>query len=163
MIKKQWWTVVSVYDDSDEEFLAHAEAKTAQAAVAIALQQAEGVLRGKPTVFEGRHSPVRLNDDVVPIRGKGHEIEVTHVRITHRKMVIPGRCAKCKHDFRKAEALREQFLVGRTQSGHLLHNNKDFVPDRYSGVGEGPARWTLAALWCGKCLHPVWEGIHDGP
>ena len=101
-------------------------------------------------------------DNVVPIRGKKHEIEVTNVRIATRKFFIPGRCPGCKKDLRRPKAMVEKYIEVKTWAGHLSHNNKDFIHERdfvHSRERDNDI-FNMVMLVCHDCKHVIWDGLH---
>lgn len=165
MANKQW-TVFAVYIHDQNEIEPYdkvVEAKTPEEAEAKIKAEAEYVtkvlwiLPGKDQKYV-----VAGRTNIVPIRGKKHEIEVTHVRIARRKFFIPGRCPSCKKDLRRAAALLEKFVEVKTWAGHLSHNNKDFVHERDWQVqtGHGHDVFDRVMLICNDCRHIVWDGLH---
>lgn len=164
MTVKQWFTVFAVYDDNEQPWTESFEAKDVAEARSKALRKADGVILIAGIVL-GKVTPVDIDglDNIVPIRGKGHAIEVTHVRISKRKFVIPGRCPGCKKDLRRANAMIESFLMGRTWPAHLSHNGKDLVPERdvITRHGHIGPSYDIVKLTCSDCRHVVWEGLHD--
>ena len=101
-------------------------------------------------------------DNVVPIRGKKHEIEVTNVRIATRKFFIPGRCPGCKKDLRRPKAMVEKYIEVKTWAGHLSHNNKDFIHERdfvHSRERDNDV-FNMVMLVCHDCKHVIWDGLH---
>jgi hypothetical protein len=164
MVSKQW-TVLAIYLHGHEEIEPYSlviEAKDRTEARAKALAKAEYSTKVL-FVVPGKISDAGVEDldDVVPIRGKKHEIEVTHARITKRKFFIPGRCPGCKRDLRKPHSMREKFIEVRNWAGHLSNNNKDFVHERdfKERFGEAEVYGTVA-LTCSDCKHVIWEGLH---
>jgi uncharacterized protein with PIN domain len=100
---------------------------------------------------------------VVPIRGKGHAIEVAHVRIAPRQLIIPGRCPKCKKDLRRANALVETYLTAHQWKAHLSHNDKDLSSERDGAPSRVPKQVIDAVrLECSSCDSMIWDGIHVG-
>jgi hypothetical protein len=164
MASKQWWTVFAVYDDNEQAYVDHFEAKTWQEARSKALRKAEAVIL-IAGIVPGKVDSVDVDstDNVIPIRGKGHAIEVAHVRITTRKIVIPGRCPGCKKDLRRANALVETYLVAHQWKAHLSHNDKDLSGERDGTMNRIPKQVIDATrLECGSCGVMVWDGYHVG-
>jgi hypothetical protein len=159
---KKPWTVVAAYDEDGEPFYAVVEAHDENEALARAKRQADSIIIGIQ-VFEGRHEPVNLSavDKVVPIRGRGHEIEVTLVRVTRRKVHVPSRCPKCKRDLTRARALTETFLTEGSWAMHLSHDGRTLEHDRDGGVrGSNGTELDLVRLACSGCSKVIWEGKH---
>jgi hypothetical protein len=162
MASKQWWTVSAVYDDNEQSYVDHFEAKTWQDAWKKALHKADGVIR-KSAIFAGKLNAVDFDEanSVVPIRGKAHTIEVANVRITARHVVVPGRCPKCKKDLRRANALVETYLVAHQWRAHLSHNEQDISGERDGAIGRDDAKIIDAArLACSACGALIWDGFH---
>ena len=162
---KRPWTVVAAYDEDGEPFYAVVEASDKTEALARAKRQADTIIIGIQ-VFEGKHKPVSLDslDDITPIRGKGHEVEVTIVRVAKRRVHIPSRCPKCKRDLSRARALVETFLTEGTWAVHLAHDGRTLEHDRAGGrrgvVGDAKAEYALVRLTCSGCSMAIWEGKH---
>lgn len=165
MANKQW-TVLAVYLHGHEDIEPHSlvvEAKDRADARMKALDKAEYsmkvlfILPGKVT-----NASIEDLDNVVPIRGKKHEIEVTHVRIATRKFYIPGRCPGCKKDLRRPRAMIEKYIEVKTWAGHLSHNNKDFIHERdFIHLRERDNNiFNMVMLICGDCKHVIWDGLH---
>ncbi len=165
MANKQW-TVFAVYLHGQEEIEPYSlvvDAKDRADARVKALTKAEYstkvlfILPGKVA-----DAGVEDLDNVVPIRGKRHEIEVTHVRIAKRKFFIPGRCPGCKKDLRRRASMVEKFIEVRTWAGHLSQNNKDFIHERDMGVNRSQHHNTfdVVMLVCSDCAHVIWDGLH---
>jgi hypothetical protein len=164
MASKQWWTVSAFYDDNGQPYVDHFEAKTWQEAWKKALHKADGIIR-KTGVFEGKLNAVDSDeeDGVVPIRGKAHAIEVAHVRITPRQLIIPARCPKCKKDLRRANSIVETYLTAHQWKAHLSHNDKDLSSERDGAYGRIPKQVIDAArLECSACDSMIWDGFHVG-
>lgn len=164
---KQAWTVVATYDEDGERFYAVVEAKDPADAITLAKRKADGiVLWSGASIFKGSLTPVDIDgmDDVVPIRGKGHEIEVTLVRIAKRKVHVPSRCPKCKRDLSRARSLIETFWTESTWAMHLSRDGRSLEHDRDGGArGTGGENLGLIALACSGCSKTIWEGKHvDG-
>lgn len=163
MSSRQTWTVFAVYDDNEQPYIAYVEAKNKTEARSKALRKADGVIL-IAGIAPGKISGADVDDldNVVPIRGKHHEIDVTHVRISQRKFRIPGRCPACKKDLRRAGAMVEKFLVSRSWMGHLSHDGKHYAPER--DLAERPSgqegRFDLVMLVCTECKHIIWDGLH---
>jgi len=155
------WTVFAVYDDTEQPFIEYVEAKDKAEARSKALRKANGVIL-IAGIAPGRISNADVDDldNVVPIRGKGHAIEVTHVRVTRRKIVVPGRCPKCKQDLRRANALIETMLDPYQWPAHLSWNGKDVSHERDGKRASVPTSIEFVALHCMKCGHAIWEGLH---
>lgn len=162
MATKQWWTVFAVYDDNEQSYVDHFEAKTWQEARSKALRKADAVIL-IAGIVPGKVDAVDVDsaENVVPIRGKAHAIEVAHVRIATRKIVIPGRCAKCKKDLRRASAIVETYLVAHQWKAHLSHNDKDISGERDGAIGRDKEQVIDAVrLECGSCGAMIWDGFH---
>jgi hypothetical protein len=162
MPARSWWTVFGVYDEDESPLYEFIEAKDKAEAKSRILRKVDsvvliaGIAPGKVTGAE-----IDELDNVVPIRGKHHEIEVTHVRVTRRKFLIPGRCPGCKRDLRRAGAMREIFLREREWRGHLSHDSKHYVHERdIVSRTENGATHGAARLACAECNHVIWEGLH---
>jgi hypothetical protein len=160
------WTVLAVYLHGQEEIEPYSlivEAKDRADARSKALNKAEYSTKVL-FVLPGKVQDAGIEDlhNVVPIRGKKHEIEVTHVRIAKRKFFIPGRCPDCKKDLRRAGAMLEKFIEVRTWAGHLSHNNKDFIHERDFKIHMGQDKniFDMVMLICSECRHIVWDGLH---
>lgn len=159
---KRPWTVVAAYDEDGEPFYTVVEANDETEALSRAKRQADSIIIGIQ-VFEGKHKPVNLDkmDNIAPIRGKGHEIEVTLVRVTRRKVHIPSRCPKCKRDLSRARSLIETFMTESSWAMHLSHDGRTLEHDRDGGArGTGGAVLDLIQLTCSGCNKPIWEGKH---
>lgn len=165
MATKQW-TVLGVYLHGQEEIEPYSlvvEAKDRADARTKVLNKAEYstkvlfILAGKVA-----DAGVEDLDNVVPIRGKKHEIEVTNVRVAKRKFFIPGRCPGCKKDLRRPGAMFEKFIEVRTWAGHLSHNNKDFIHERdFKAHTESDKHvFDVVMLICSDCGHVIWDGLH---
>lgn len=160
MAAKPWWTVVAVYDDSDESFVHYTQAKDIDDAWRKALHAADGPIR-KGGIFQGQIHPADEPDPgIVPIRGKGHAIEVHAVIVQRRQIVLPGRCPGCKSDTRRAHALRETNLRFQYWAAHLAHNGKDLSHERDHKHSEGNMIEAVG-LRCGRCEHVIWDGFTD--
>ena len=156
----QEWTVFAVYDDNDEPYTEYIKAKTWQDARKKALQKADGVIL-IAGIVPGRVQPVDVIDNVMPIRGPEHAIEVNAVIVQRRSVTIPGRCQKCKSDLRRADALREESLIVRVCNAHLSHNGKNLAYERIGTSADVKTIDTIG-LTCNKCRHVVWGGIAYG-
>lgn len=159
---KQWWTVFAVYDDNEQPYIEHVEAKDKAEARSKALRKADGVIL-IAGIAPGKIVDADVDglDNVVPIRGKKHEIEVTHVRVSRRKFMIPGRCPKCKKDLRRANAMIETYLSTHRWAGHLSHDGKHFAPERdYAASIVADGAFALVMLVCSECKHIIWDGLH---
>lgn len=161
MATKQWWTVFAVYDDNEQPYIEYVEAKDKQDARSKALRKADGVIL-IAGIAPGKieDADVEGLDNVVPIRGKAHAIDVTHIRITKRQIVVPGRCPGCKHDLRRANALVETMLDPRQWLAHLAPNGKDVCGERMQGKHARGETIEFVALHCANCGHAIWEGRH---
>lgn len=161
MTSKEWWTVFAVYDDSEEPYIAHVQAEDKADARSKALRKADGVIL-IAGIAPGRirDAGVEGLDDVVPIRGRVHLIEVTHVRIARRKIPLPSRCPKCRHDFKRAGALAETMLDTRQWLAHLSPTGKEVIGEKLAGKHHRETTFEYAELRCASCAHPVWEGLH---
>lgn len=165
MANKQW-TVFAVYLHGHEEIEPYSlvvEAKDRADAKAKAQSKAEYSMRVL-WIQAGKivDAGVEDLDNVVPIRGKKHEIEVTHVRIAARKFFIPGRCPGCKKDLRRPRAMVEKYIEVKTWAGHLSHNNKDFIHERdFIQLRErNNDIFNTVMLICSECKHIIWDGLH---
>jgi len=163
LIKKSWWTVFAVYDEDNEPYVHFVEAIDVERARTRALRDAEGVILISGIVH-GRVYPADTpTNTVTPIRGKEHAITVSHVRVTQKKLVIPGRCSKCKGDFRRAGALIETWFGPREWHGHLSHNGKDLSAERDGMLIEGGlAMIDTVRLRCSGCGNDAWNGVDNG-
>lgn len=162
MASKQWWTVFAVYDDNEQSYVDHFEAKTWQEARSKALRKADAVIL-IAGIVPGKVDSVDVDsvENVVPIRGKGHAIEVAHVRISTRQLVVPARCPKCKKDLRRANAIVETYLTAHLWKAHLSHNDKDLSGERDGAMNRVPKQVIDAArLECGACSTTIWDGFH---
>lgn len=160
------WTVYAVYLHDQNEIEPYSkvvEAKTPEEAEAKVKADAEYSTKVL-WIFPGKELKpiVAGTTNVVPIRGKKHEIEVTNVRIAKRKFFIPGRCPDCKKDLRRPGAMIEKFIEVRTWAGHLSHNHKDFVHERDYRVPLGADKniFDMVMLVCNDCKHVIWDGLH---
>jgi hypothetical protein len=165
MANKQW-TVLAVYLHGQEEIEPYSlivEAKDRAEARSKALSKAEYSTKVL-FILPGKVSDAGIEDldNVVPIRGKKHEIEVHNVRIAKRKFFIPGRCPHCKKDLRRPCAMIEKYVAVQTWAGHLSHNNKDFVHERDFVKGRDRTRdvFDMVMLICKDCGHIIWDGLH---
>jgi|HubBroStandDraft_6_1064221.scaffolds.fasta_scaffold430565_2 hypothetical protein len=158
---KQWWTVFAVYDENEEPYIKFVQADDKAEARSKALRQADGVIL-IAGIAPGRvqDADVEGLDNVVPIRGKEHAIEVTHVRVTKRKIVVPGHCPKCKTNLRRAGAIIETLLDKRTWLSHLSSNGKDIVGEKVGSKTSDALVAELVTLDCAQCHHVFWEGLH---
>lgn len=153
----QEWTVFAVYDDNDEPYTEYIKAKTWQEARKKALQKADGVIL-IAGIVPGRVQPVDVIDNVAPIRGIEHAIEVNMVTVQRRALTVPGRCQKCKADLRRAHAIAEDSLVVRQNTVHLSQNQKDLAPER-DGLQSDKKIIETVGLTCTKCKHVIWGGV----
>lgn len=157
-----WWTVFSVYDDTQEAFVHYAQAKDSDAAWRKALAAAEGPIH-KAGIVPGKVAPIPdEGDGVVPIRGRGHTIKVASIIVSTREIVIPGRCPGCRGDTRKTAALLETNHIPRRWPGHLSHNGKDISAERDGRVVDGAKTIETTQIACGKCSHVIWDGVSHG-
>lgn len=161
MSTKPWWTVFAVYDDTEEPYIEFVQAGDKKEARSKALRKADGVIL-IAGIAPGKIQDADAEglDNVVPIRGKGHAIEVTHVHITKRQIVVPGRCPKCKTDLRRAAAIVETMLDTRKWLGHLSSNGKDVTGERAQGKHHPACFYEFVNLECAACGHAIWEGLH---
>lgn len=161
MSSKQWWTVFAVYDDDEEPFIAFVQADDKTEARSKALRKADGVIL-IAGIAPGKIQDATVEglDNVVPIRGKEHAIEVTQVRVTKRRFVVPGTCPQCKHNLRRAGAIVESMLDSRKWLAHLAANGKDVCGERDQGKHERGITIEFVALHCAKCGFALWEGLH---
>jgi hypothetical protein len=161
MPSKQWWTVFAVYDDNEEPYIEFVQADDKKEARSKALRKADGVIL-IAGIAPGKiqDADVEGLDNVVPIRGKEHAIEVSHVRITKRSIVVPGRCPKCKVDLRRAAAIVETILDSRKWLAHLSSNGKDVTSERAQGKHAPASFYEFVNLDCASCGHAIWEGLH---
>lgn len=163
MASKQWWTVSAIYDDTEQSYVDHFEAKTWQEAWKKALHKADGVIC-KSAIFAGKLNAVDFEEanNVVPIRGKTHAIEVAHVRLTVRKAMIPGRCPGCKKDLRRANALVETYLIAHQWRAHLSHDDKSLSGERDGAINRTGKTMDAVRIECGACRTMIWDGLHVG-
>lgn len=168
MVNKQWWTCIGQYQyghsvEDTGPYSVMVEAKDRPEARTKALDKAE-YTANIWFILPGKVKGISVEDldNVMPIRGKKHEIEVTHVRIARRKFFIPGRCPGCKKDLRRANAMLEKYVVVKTWAGHLSHNNKDFVHERdFVHLRERiDNTFNTVMLLCSDCKHVIWDGLH---
>lgn len=157
---KQWWTVFAVYDDNQEPYIEFVEAKDKAEARAKALRAADGIIL-IAGIAPGKIPDADVNDldNVVPIRGKGHAIDVSLVRVTTRKVTLPGRCPECRADLRRSGAMIETFLSGHKWPAHLSWNGKDLSPERDGKKTNVAFDVDCAVIACAKCNHKVWNGL----
>ncbi len=159
---KQWWTVIGIYDDNEQSYIEYVEAKDKLDAKSKALRKADGPLI-IAAIAPGKITDADIDglDNVVPIRGKKHEIEVTNVRISRRRFLIPGRCPKCKKDLRRAGAMVETFLSSHHWPGHLASDGKTFAHERdFSATPVADGTFERVILACSDCKHLIWDGLH---
>ncbi len=157
-----WWTVYAVYDDTRESFVHFTQATDRDAAWKKALRAAEGPIH-EGGIVPGKVPPVPAVDDgIVPIRGRGHAIKVTHILVTSRHVIIPGRCPGCRGDTRRTAALLETSHVPRRWHGHLSHNGKDISAERDGRVVDGTKIIETTQITCAKCSHVIWDGVSHG-
>lgn len=157
---KQFWTVFGVYDDNEQPYTTTVEAKTWQDARSKVLRASDaviliaGIVPGKvtPVDFEG-------DNDVIPIRGKTHAVEVTEIMVTKRQFALPARCPNCKASLRRAGALVEVNLQYRYWKAHLSHNGRELSHERGGKSHDGDMLETCA-IRCAGCSHMIWDGIH---
>lgn len=165
MANKQW-TVFAVYMHDQHEIEPYSlvvDAKTPEEAEAKTKAQAEYVTKVLWILPGKEHKPVIAGTtNVVPIRGKKHEIDVTHVRVARRKFFIPGRCPGCKKDLHRPQAMLEKYIEVKTWAGHLSHNNKDFIHERdfKAHLGQDKGVFETVMLICNDCRHVIWDGLH---
>lgn len=160
------WTVFAIYlhDQYEiEQYSKVVEAKTHEEAEAKVKASAEystrvlWIVQGKDQKYIEAGAT-----NVVPIRGKKHEIDVTHVRVARRKFFIPGRCPNCKKDLRRPCSMIEKFVEVRTWAGHLSHNHKDFIHERdyRTRLDQDYSVFDTVMLLCSDCRHVLWDGLH---
>lgn len=167
MANKQWTCMgIYLYGPSVEDtgpYSVVVEAKDRADARAKALDQAEYSAKIW-FILQGKVKDITTDDldNVVPIRGKKHEIEVTHVRIASRRFFIPGRCPGCKKDLRRPRAMIEKYIQVKTWAGHLAHNNKDFIHERdfIRHRERDDDIFDKVMLICHDCRHVIWDGLH---
>lgn len=159
---KEWWTVFAVYDDNQEPYIEYVQAKDKADARSKALQKADGVIL-IAGIAQGKILDADVNDldNIVPIRGKGHAVDVTLVRITSRKLVIPGRCPQCRADLRRSGALHETMLNASRWSAHLSWNGKDLSAERDGARSPVGKAIECVGITCTKCSHNIWNGLGD--
>lgn len=162
MPAKPWWTVFAVYEDTEEPYVAYVQADDKKEARSRALQNADGVVLVAGIAL-GKITDASVDgmDNIVPIRGKTHAIEVTHVHVTRRKIVVPARCPGCRADLRKTAMIVETLLDTRQRVAHLSPNGKDIVDERSQGSRASAATsHGLVDLACASCGHEIWKGLH---
>jgi hypothetical protein len=163
-LPKQPWTVIATYDEDGTQFYAVVEARGAAEALRQAKLKADGiVLWSAAAIFEGKVKPVDLSNiaDVVPLRGHGHEIEVTLIRVARRRVVIPARCPKCRRDLSRARSMIETYFTENSWAVHLAHDGKSVEHDRDGGTrGAASPAHELVQLACSSCSKLIWEGKH---
>lgn len=157
---KPYWTVFGVYDDNEQPFTDHVQASTWQEARSKVLRASDAVIL-IAGIVPGKVTPVDIDgaNEVIPIRGHGHAIEVTSVMITKRQFALPGRCPSCKANTRRAGALVEVNLQYRYWNAHLSHSGKELSHERGGKSHDGDMIETCA-LRCAQCSHMVWDGIY---
>jgi hypothetical protein len=158
--QKPFWTVFGIYDDNEQPFTDHVEAKTWQDARSKVLRESDAVIL-IAGIVPGKITPVDIEggSDVIPIRGKSHVVEVTAVALSKREFALPSRCPSCKANTRRAGSLVEVNLQLRHWSAHLSHNGKELSHARGGKSHDGDMIETCA-LRCAKCSHMIWDGIH---
>lgn len=164
MTSKQWWTVSAVYDDNEQSYVEHFEAKTWQDAWKKALHKADGIIR-KSAIFAGKLDAVDFVDfgealSVVPIRGKTHCIEVARVSVAMQQIVIPGRCPQCRKDLRRPRALVETYLTTHQWHAHLDHDDKALSSERDGALHVEKRIIDVVRLTCTSCEASIWDGLH---
>jgi hypothetical protein len=157
-----WWTVFAVYDDNQEAFVHFTQAKDPDAAWKKALSAAEGPIHRAGVVAGKIYDLSKDDDGVIPIRGRGHAIEVAHVVVTSRHVIIPGRCPGCRLDTRKTAALIETSLAPRKWFAHLSHNGKDLSAERDGRSSDSHKLIETVKIACNKCSHVIWDGVVHG-
>ena len=107
MASKQIWTVFAVYDDNEQSYVDHFEAKTWQEARSKALRKADAVIL-IAGIVPGKVNAVDVDsaENVVPIRGKSHAVEVAHVRVSPRA-IVGGAIRPPPKRLRRCAGLRE--------------------------------------------------------
>lgn len=159
MITTTSWTVFATYDDTQEPFVFHVETKDPDTAWKRALLAAEAPIH-KAGIVPGKVIPVPERDEeIVPIRGRGHAIRVASIVVAAREVVIPGRCPKCRADTRRTAALVETSHVPRQSFGHLSQNGKDLSAERDARASDGDDVVATTRIACAKCAHAIWDGI----
>ena len=156
-----WWTVFAVYDDNDQAFVHFIQAKDCAGARSKALREADGVIL-IAGIVPGKVQPVDETSGVIPIRGRGHAIDVTAVYVTTKQIVVPGRCPGCKTDTRRANALIETNFVSRRWNAHLSHNGKDISAERGGRSIDGSKMIETTHLQCSGCSYVIWDGVTYG-
>lgn len=161
MPAKSWWTVFAVYEENEEPYVEFVQADDKKEARAKALRKADGVIL-VAGIAPGKITDASVDDmdNIVPIRGKEHAIEVTHVHVTKRQIIVPGRCPKCRADLRKTAAIIESLLDTRQRLAHLSANGKDVVDERAQGKHARVVTHEFINLECAACGHAIWEGLH---
>lgn len=157
---KPYWTIVGVYDDNKQPFTDCIQASTWQEARQKVLRKAEAVI-DIGGIFPGKLTPVDISEheNVIPIRGRGHAIEVTSIVVTKREFMLPARCPSCKADTKRANALVEVNLQHRYWKAHLSHTGKDLAHERGGKSHDGDMIETCA-IRCAQCSHMIWDGIY---
>lgn len=158
---KQIWTVFGVYDEDQSPLIEFIEAKDKKDARSKVLRKVEGVIL-IAGIAPGKITGAGIDDldDIVPIRGKQHEIEVTRIRVSRMQCFIPARCSKCKSDMRRAGALHETLFLPRDWAGHLSHDSKHYVHERDYVTSVNTATvFDNVMLICGNCGYAVWNGL----
>ncbi len=149
----------AVYDDNEQSFVHFVQAKDVENARSKALRAADGVIL-IAGIVPGKVQPVdEAPPNVIPIRGRGHAIEVSSVVVSKRTVVLPGRCPNCKADTRRANALVEINLQHRYWNAHLSHNGKDLAHERGGKSRDGDMIETCA-IRCSQCSHMIWDGLY---
>ena len=164
MSKDSWWTVSAVHDDTQEGYVAFVKAPSAGDARSKALREAPGVIN-IASIIEGKHKPADdLSDAPTPIHGRGHTVDVAIVTIRVREQHVPMRCPSCKADFRRARALVQVDLIGRSWQGHLPVSKKINIAAEIDQAPTASAVDAVSAvrIRCSKCGHAVWDGLHAG-
>lgn len=161
MPAKQWWTVFAVYEDNEEPYIQFVQADDKKEARSKALRKADGVIL-VAGIAPGKIADASVDgmDNIVPIRGKEHAIEVAHVHVTKRQIIVPGRCPKCKADLRRTAAIVETLLDSRQWLARLSANGKDVVGERTQGKHARGVTYEFINLDCAACGHAIWEGLH---
>lgn len=159
---KQFWTVFGVYDDNEQPYTTTVEAKTWQEAKSKVLRASDAVIL-IAGIVPGKVIPVdfEADDNVIPIRGKAHMIEVTSIVISKRDFALPARCPGCKASTRRANALVEVNLQHRYWKAHLSHNGRELSHARGGKSHDGDMIETCA-IRCAQCSYLIWDGIYGG-
>lgn len=158
---KRTWTVFAVYDDNEQRYSTFIDAPTVAEAERLAKVGADGPIIIAGVVAGRVHSVDATPENVTPIRGAGHAIEVSSVIVSSQPVIIPGRCPHCKADTRRAHALTETNLQYQDWKAHLGRDGKKLSHERDHTMTVG-AMVPTVALRCTVCQHAIWDGVY-GP